>query len=303
VSFTESCPLCSSSSSTIELAFPVDTITREWKRVLQIDISQELRPGSNVELWRCKVCSLRFFLPNTLAGSPAFYGSLEKFDWYYIPQKWEHDVAMQDLNGCKNGIELGCGFGSFVSRVINENGIEFEGSEQNPSAVEVARQNGIPVHFETEQNLAQSRPGHYSAVCVFQVLEHVARPADFLRAACGLLHTGGKLMIGLPNAQSFLAHQFNVLDMPPHHLTRWTAEVLCRLPRWFPLKLVRIANEPLSDYHVDGYVDAYARLIARYGFPLIAKQRVQSLVGQIIRKSGVQKLLRGQTIYACYTRL
>jgi 2-polyprenyl-3-methyl-5-hydroxy-6-metoxy-1,4-benzoquinol methylase len=106
------------------------------------------------------------------------------------------------------------------------------------------------------EEVAKSHPGTYSAVCSFQVLEHLTKPAEFVKAACDLLPAGGKLILGLPNADSSLGRQFNLLDMPTHQVTRWTIGVLSRLPRWFPLKLVRIVTEPLADYHVDGYVQA-----------------------------------------------
>ena len=268
-----------------------------------MDVSGEFHGILKFELRKCSNCTLQFFHPDSLAGSSLLYEQLEKFSWYYMRRKWEHDVALTDLDGCKNGIELGCGFGDFVIRVIREKKISFEGSEQNPSAVDVARRNEIPVHLETADEFAKSRPGAYSAVCSFQVLEHVTSPGKFLSAACTLLRPGGKLILGLPNAKSFLRHQFNLLDMPPHHMTRWTSEVLSRLPRWFPLKLARVAYEPLADYHVEGYVEAYANLLANSGLHMFAMPKTRFLMAHFVRRSGVQKALRGQTIYACYVRV
>jgi SAM-dependent methyltransferase len=297
------CPLCRSRDSDLLHHLKTEPLIEQWNAHFKIDIRSEFNGIPTLELRTCKNCGLGYFSPIDVAGSPSLYGQLEKFDWYYMRRKWEHDVALKDLNGCKNGIELGCGFGDFVARVIQEKKISFEGSEQNPSAVKVARRNGIPVYLETAEKLAKSRPGAYSGVCSFQVLEHLTRPADFLDASCNLLQPGGKLMLGLPNAGSFLRHQFNLLDMPPHHLTRWTAEVLSRLPRWFPLKLIHIAYEPLADYHLDGYVEAYTSLLASRGLHLLTMPRIRSLIARFIRTSGIQKALRGQTIYACYVRV
>jgi SAM-dependent methyltransferase len=297
------CPLCTGALSALKQTLRVDRVLRKWTEVLGLDVSDEFGGISQFDLRECKDCTVQFFHPNSLAGSPALYGKLEKFDWYYMRRKWEHDIALRDLGGCKNGIELGCGFGDFVARVIQETRTPFEGCEQNPTAVALANRKGIPVHLHTAEELAQSRPGAYSAVCSFQVLEHLSRPADFLHASCKLLQPGGKLMIGLPNAESFLRHQFNPLDMPPHHMTRWTAGVLSRLPRWFPLKLVRIAYEPLASYHVYGYVEAYTDLLASRGLRVLTPPRIRSLIARLIGVSRIQKLLRGQTIYACYVRI
>jgi SAM-dependent methyltransferase len=296
------CPICRSDNSELLQELKTDRLISEWSANLGIDVREELQGLSIIELHECKICQLRYFFPLTLAGPPRIYEALEKFDWYYMRDKWEHGIALEDLEACENGVEVGCGFGDFVARVIREKGISFEGCEQNPSAVKVAQARGIPVSLDTSQGLASSRPAAYSAVCSFQVLEHLSQPAEFLNSACSLLRPGGKLMLGLPNAESFLRHQHNILDMPPHHMTRWTVEVLTRMQQWFPLKLVRIAYEPLADYHADGYVGAYTDMLASKGLRILTHPAVRSQLSKLVRKSGVQRFLRGQSIYACYVR-
>jgi SAM-dependent methyltransferase len=296
------CPLCGGSASALGRAVVVKQIVEEWTRQLGMDVSEEFHGLSQIELLRCGSCTLRFFQPECIAGSPSLYEKLEKFEWYYMKRKWEHDVALEDLNACTNGIEVGCGFGDFVARVVKEKVIPFEGCEQNASAVEIAQANGVSVRLDDLEHIATVCPSAYDAVCSFQVLEHVTRPGNFVAATCSILRPGGKLMLGLPNAESFLGYQQNILDMPPHHMTHWTAEVLSRMQEWFPLKLIRIAYEPLADYHVDGYVEAYANLLASRGVRIFVAPSVRSRIASLIRKTGLQKLLRGQSIYVCYVR-
>jgi SAM-dependent methyltransferase len=296
------CPICRLNNSELLRELKTDRLISEWNAKFGIDVREELQGSSVIQLHECRICLLRYFLPSTLAGPPRIYEALEKFEWYYMQDKWEHGVALEDLDDCENGVEVGCGFGDFVARAGTVKQIAFEGCEQNASAVKVAQARGLRVHLETLQGLANSRPAGYSAVCSFQVLEHLSDPRDFLNAACSLLRSGGKLMLGLPNAESFLRHQYNILDMPPHHMTRWTAEVLTRVQRWFPLKLLRIAYEPLADYHVDGYVEAYTGLLASKGLRFFAHPAFRSRTSDLIRKTGIQRLLRGQSIYACYVR-
>ena len=268
-----------------------------------MDVSAEFQGQKNFRLLKCADCQLQFFQPASLAGSPSLYQRLEKFDWYYMRQKWEHRVALEDLNGCENGIEIGCGFGEFVAQVIKEKpGLSFEGCEQNPSAVKIAQNNGIPVRHTGLSDLAESHPGKYAAVCSFQVLEHVPDPRSFLNAACKLLRSGGKLILGLPNAQSFLRHQFNILDMPPHHVTRWTSETLKAVERWFPLKVQSISYEPLAEYHVDAYVEAHTKKLSQIGGQAAAPW-IRSRLSRVVRASGLRQFLRGQSIYVCYRRV
>ena len=69
---------------------------------------------------------------------------------------------------------------------------------------------------------ADQRPGHYDAVTSFQVLEHVTEPASFLRACVKALRPGGRLLLGVPNNDSFLGLlEDNWLNMPPHHMSLW----------------------------------------------------------------------------------
>lgn len=297
------CPLCGSLSTYLDQTLEVSKIVDEWMRQMKMDVSGEFHGILQIELLRCSNCSLRFFQPASVAGSPALYERLGKLDWYYMQSKWEHDVAMEDLKECKNGIEVGCAFGDFVARVARERGIPFEGCEQNPHAVQTARSMGISVHLENLEDLASLRPCAYDAVCSFQVLEHVTRPGKFLSAACAILRPGGKLILGLPNANSFLKYQFNLLDLPPHHMSRWTDETLTRLQQRYPLKLARIAYEPLASYHLQGYVEAYTSMLASRGLHALTIPRFRSLIARFIRTSGLQRVLRGQTIYACYVRV
>ena len=284
-------------------SIPVAPLVAEWQRAFGIDVRGEFGEVREINTHRCDDCTLVFFKPDSMAGSPSLYEALERFDWYYKPHKWEHDVAVKNINDSANGIEIGCGFGDFIARVVKSGNIAFEGCEQNPSAIKVARRKGLQVHGESIEDLAQRRPQSYDVVCAFQVLEHVKQPGAFIQAACTLLRPGGKLMLGLPNAESFLKYQFNLLDLPPHHMTRWTKEALTRLPSWFPLKLDQISCEPLADYHLQDYVNAYANLLSRSGFRFLDSPRVQTGLVRLIRAFGVRKLLRGQSLYASFNRV
>jgi len=269
--------------------------------MLQIDIAPEFRGVSEMELWRCTECLLSFFAPQFLAGSPWMYTQLDNRGGYYIAQKWEYDTALVDLRGRQKILEIGCGSGRFMT-LAKDAGLSVEGLEQNNEAISEAKRNGLRVREATVEDAAKQCPGIYDAVCGFQVLEHVANPKEFLDACCTLLKPGGLLLLAVPNQDSYVRHMVNPLDMPPHHMTRWTRETFRRMPVHFPLNLVRAAFEPLPDYQVGWYVDTYAKLLERQGFSVFMRPRIYSGAINLIRSSGLGRFLRGQNIYACYVR-
>src|SRR5262249_54165534 len=153
-------PLCRTSDSRRIGAIPVSKLLSLWEEQLGIDIRSEIGGIEEIAIQRCSACTLEFFAPTTISGSPDLYAQLQKFDWYYMPAKWEHDVEVRDLSGARRGLEVGCGLGDFVERVRRQ-GIAFEGCELNPKAVAAAHAKGLPVHQEHVEGLASSNPGAY----------------------------------------------------------------------------------------------------------------------------------------------
>jgi SAM-dependent methyltransferase len=294
------CPLCRSSKVGFVESIAVERLILPW-RGFEIDVLSELRGVSQLELWRCSYCSVLFFTPDFLAGSGQLYSRLEKFDWYYMSEKWEYNVALADLKGCHKVLEVGCGRGSFL-RLGRQAGFQIDGLEQNKSAIEEASRLGLHMVDATIEEVAAQSSSTYDAVCSFQVLEHVANPGTFLDACCRLLRPGGRLLFGVPNADSFIRYEFNILDMPPHHMSRWPIRTLLDLGKFFPIELKHVLIEPLAEYHVGIYTDAYFSHFVRPLWRSLDHPRVRSWFGRVLRM-GLRRVLRGQTVYARYERL
>lgn len=298
------CPLCNSSSTALVEQIDVAKLRDGWQKTFRIDISREIEGPQRIEFFTCASCGLQFYTPPTLAGSTDLYSQLQKHHWYYTPGKWEHDIALQDLLDCEAILEVGCGVGEFITRARSEKKLDVRGIETNEEAVQKARRLGLSVEAMELRQAAAQWPGRYNAVCAFQVLEHVPNPKDFLEWSCALLKSEGWLILGLPNAESFLKHQFNLLDMPPHHMTKWSERVLRYLPNLFPLRLIEIRLEPLAEYHVAEYVKAYCHLYASRGVPKVFYPRwLQRGLRDILIVTGLRKLLIGQTLYARLQRI
>ncbi len=144
----------------------------------------------------------------------------------------------------------------------------------------------------------------------FQVLEHVSAPAEFLRDQLKALKSGGKLIIAVPSADTFLQHAVNnVFNMPPHHLTHWPDETLHYIAKQYDLTLHDVYHEPVQPIHFNWCLET--RLLARVFKPnLLDTNMLRTALRKILR--GLFKIMfactpfkchgRGHTVLAVYTK-
>ena len=117
---------------------------------------------------------------------------------------------------------------------------------------------------------SRSRPASYDFVCSFQVLEHVVDVHSFIEDCLKCLRPGGRLIISVPAADSFISRTVNgVLNMPPHHLTWWTDQALGYVAKSYDLILESIVHEPLERLHYRRYAFNWAWSGLRRRFRLI----------------------------------
>jgi 2-polyprenyl-3-methyl-5-hydroxy-6-metoxy-1,4-benzoquinol methylase len=251
-------------------------IGRQYRRRYGVDIHAHLQSPvpEMAGLYRCSATGYEFFHPPRLAGLPTFYEELQRFPWYYVPWKWEHEIAKSYLTEGDRVLEVGCGVGFFLKRVSEEMKVECTGLEFNAKA----RSAGVfrNILGDSVQVYAEHNPEGVDVVCTFQVLEHVYDVAAFLKACCAALVPGGRLVLSVPNNDSNIQYdKRNVLNMPPHHMGLWRAGSLASLTNHFPLILDGIFTEPLTDsslpWHTTlrhaksiGYLPALALAKLRY---------------------------------------
>lgn len=281
-------------------------LIQDWQRQFGIDISAELNGYRELKLYECNQSKLRFFAPIDTAGSDRLYEQLEKYDWYYMPRKWEHDVAVKDLQECERVLEVGCGRGAFVERLSKEENINAEGIELNSQAINDAKAKGINVHQSDLHELAKEQQENYDAVCSFQVLEHVPDPFSFIEGQLKLIKPGGKLIIAVPNAESFIKHcKNNLLDQPPHHVTRWCKETFLFLESVLPLKVQHFQTEPLADYHIGWYISTQLSRLPKNRLIRSPIFRLMHYLGKPTLKNSklIRSFIEGMTLYVCYQKI
>ena len=269
------------------MSIPVAQIVECWMKMFNIDVTAGFGGEQEVTLYECTRTKLRFFLPETVAGSPGLYEQLGKFDWYYMAHKWEHDAAILDMQGCRKVLEVGCGRGDFVKRVRDECRLDARGFDTNASAVRDGSSRGLPIFTGDVSDVTEKEVGSYDVVCAFQVLEHLVSPKEFLLSLLRVIRPSGKLIISVPDRESFPRYCRNdILNMPPHHMTQWSRETFRRLQDIFPLRVLRMRTEPLAPYHVDWYTQIQSDRVPRI-WPLrsAAIRFGKSVVKPMLKKS------------------
>ena len=297
-------PLTGTNNVTLLKKISANQIIKDWLEIYQLDIADEFRGYHEIFLYRCNETKLKFFLPEDIVGSGSLYEKLEKFDWYYMPFKWEHRIAAQDIKKGDRVIEIGCGYGEFLEG-LGAAQIEAYGIELNSKAVEKAQKLGRPVNLMSLEEVVKQQSKAYDAVCIFQVLEHIPNPSRFINLCIDLLKPGGRLLICVPDSDGFIRlADKNLLNQPPHHISLWSKHVLKALPKYFSLKVTRMLSEPLALYHLDWFTNLYLKRMPQI-WPLtrLINRIVRNCLLPILRVSKLYKLFRGHSIYVCYQKI
>lgn len=300
------CRLCGATASTLLDALAPGDLEREYRRQCGVHLALPARP---IEYRDCGACGLRFFSPAE-PGSDEFYAALARIPWYYQDEKHEFAMAARRVEPHQDVLEIGAGRGAFA-RLLSAR--SYCGLELSTAAIDAARAAGLALLRETVEAHAARSPACYDVVCSFQVLEHVSDPRSFLEAAVRCLRPGGRLIVSVPAEDSFMAaDRFDVLNMPPHHLTRWTDRALGAAAGLVGLRLLEIVHEPLAP----GHARLHARVAAQSSYAALRGWKLQLLDSRLsspvaagwvrLHASLLRRMLRfrrlpaGHTVMAVY---
>lgn len=247
-----SCPLSGKADVLLVEKIDVEVLKKVYRKsYLRMDIASELNEVHEIGLYHCVQSDLKFFYP-AISGSEKFYEKLQKFDWYYMEDKYEYKYVKKLIQETDSVLEIGCGNGAFAQKINVQNYVGLELSEK---AQEMTTKKGFTVLQESIEKHAASNSQQYDVVCAFQVLEHIADVQSFIQACIQCLKPGGLLVYSVPSADSFYALLTNnLLNIPPHHVTWWSDKSLAYVAEFFNLNLLSIHHEKLAHVHKKSYI-------------------------------------------------
>lgn len=207
---------------------------------------------TDYQLWECAETGLQFAEPR-IQGTAEFYRWVGSFSSYYPGLRWDYTKVREVSAGLPPVpgplLDVGAGRGDFLAYFDLLPPERKLGLDLNPDAVRDCTGRGFGAFCGTVDDALAAgfvHPGACSIVTAFHVLEHVEDPVNFARALVGLTAPGGRVYISTPNSpMSFECRWFDVLNHPPHHLTRWNARAYTKLASLLGCRL-RIFHPPES---------------------------------------------------------
>ena len=193
---------------------------------------RKLWASDECEIYLCQECESRFAIPH-VAGDAKFYGFLPPAT--YPDQRWEFKLtsgAVLDLlKGGGNLLEIGGGQGHFVNKLINlglkaDQITVTEFSESAAKSLKLLGVNVAQVGFRSGL-----KGKKFQVIILFQTLEHLDNLSDVINKLSELGLHGANLFISVPNVTNIIWSEKNlgIPDMPPNHITSFSAEGLRKL--------------------------------------------------------------------------
>jgi 2-polyprenyl-3-methyl-5-hydroxy-6-metoxy-1,4-benzoquinol methylase len=225
------CPVCASSNATLYLdgpAYALDPYAFGSSRT-------KLAFG---RIWRCADCGFGFSDPRpTDSQLRELYSQMDVAAYEsetpgrVRTARRHHKILQRYAKRPGRILDIGCASGRFLAECAAA-GWTVAGLEPSQSLVEEARRllpataQILPITLQ-EADFPESA---FDAVTMWDVLEHVPDPGEFLRKAVSLLRPGGVLLANVPNLDSWQARVM-LKRWPlllPEHLNYFNRESLAR---------------------------------------------------------------------------
>ena len=213
---------------------------------------QSVCPPEAVEcdytIWKCSETGLEFAVP-AQAGNEVFYNWIGGFPSYYPKTRWEYARVLSRIREVSDSpeslLDVGCGDGNFLQAASVAGIQRCVGVDFSRSAVATCSRSGIQAFCGSLQDAFRSgiyQRHSFNFVTSFHCLEHVKDPLRFVEELLEATSPAGRIFLSTPaSPMSFETSWFDVMNHPPHHLTRWGMKAY--------QKLAKVLNLQIRFYH------------------------------------------------------
>lgn len=248
------CPVCNSGGE------PVRTLQKEYiKNQLEAffnDTVPEEISFHDYEIIRCTNCTLEYAMP-LLPGDDKFYRWIGSHFRYYPEERWEWLPVLDRLREMNNDtldvLEIGCGTGNFMEKVVKIPNIKAYGVDISTTAIEECERKGLTVHQGTIDSLLteqSSMENRFDLIAAFHCLEHVEDPKNYVNNMIHLLKNTGTIFLSTPYSPTSWEYScFAPLNNPPHHLTRWNKKSFEKLAQQLSLDISIMMPQAMSAFY------------------------------------------------------
>lgn len=252
------CPWCGNSTENL------------YMKVKDLFLTQE-----EFELFQCDHCGLLFTMPRPAPDAIGKYYQSEEYYSHqentkgFIPRIYEKVKTFNLKNKVKLAIgelpqgrllDIGCGVGDFLLQV-KRRGWEVMGIEPSEDAKIIAsnRLGFKPLDPSQYSSLTDQ---NFDVITMWHVLEHVDDLKFQTNELLRLLKPGGRLIIALPNYQSFDCQYYKnfwaAWDVP-RHLNHFSKDCLCRVFPELGFQLIDVQKLKWDAYYISFLSEKYRK--------------------------------------------
>lgn len=130
-------------------------------------------------------------------------------------------------------LDVSCGSSVFMNIASKIPGVKVLGLDTTMESVQDCRLKGLTAYAMTLDEFRKEFPDEkFDYVVSFHCLEHVDQPKLFLQSMLSVAKLDGKVLVSTPHSpMSFEAGWFDILNYPPHHMTRWNISAYAEVAR------------------------------------------------------------------------
>lgn len=150
----------------------------------------------------------------------------------------------------KNVLEIGCAYGFFGDIMLNRSSAEnYQGFDISKEAINYANEH-FGNNFSSENYLsALKSPNAYSDVFMWDVIEHLPNPVDFIEKVSNEIKQGSRIYITTGDISAWLPRKQKEkwrMIHPPTHVHYFTKKSISKLLRQYDFDIEKISFPPVN---------------------------------------------------------